>query len=447
MAENLTVDWKGKHVRFMDNGLFHSFAQHVAQEIIAGGGTCDYYTPWQGSFPSSRQTRLGEGWPELTRILDPQRDENKVDLWVFLDLFQADYQFRLRKAGARVWGSGDGEALELERWEFKAWCGRNGIRTPPSELFKGLPALRAYLAERKNKYVKLAHAANRGDMDTKLWKNKFLTEWTFDQLEYDLGAFKYDTEFIAEDKLEDIIELGEDWPAVIDGLWSEWGMYAFEVKGLGTVGIQMPYAKMPQCLRDFNAKLSKVMKADQYRGAFSMEGLYNARREYSATDPCCRLGSPSNELLQEMFTGWAKTIWFGAEGKLVSLLPAKDAKYGIVAMVYSEQSGKNWEPLSYKPALDRWVKLRNPYMLGGKRFAVPQGSPTNVAGVVGTGNLLLSAAKALGEHVHGVDGHQIEIATDAISKMLEIITKANQWGATFTSDPLPTAAELKKAVG
>jgi hypothetical protein len=446
MTTELKINWTGKHVRFMDNGLFHSFARHVAQEIVAGGGSCDYYTPWQGSFPSSRQTRLGEGWPELTRIQHPQFDEDKIDLWVFLDLFQSDYQVRLRKEGARVWGAADGEELELERWAFKLWCKRNNVRTPPAELFVGLPALRAYLEERKDKYVKLAHATTRGDMDTKLWKDKHLTTWTFDQLEYDLGAFKTDTEFIAEDKLENIIELGEDW-VVIDDQWSDWGMYAFEVKGLGTVGVQMPYAKLPQCLRDVNAKLSKAMKADQYRGAFSLEGLYNAKREYSVTDPCCRFGSPSNELLQEMFTGWAKTMWFGAEGKLVSLAPAKDAKYGIVAMVYSEQSGKNWEPLSYKPDLDRWVKLRNPYMLNGKRFAVPQGSPTNIAGVVGVGNSLLSAAKALGEHVHGVDGHQVEIATDALAKMLEIIQNANQWGATFTLDPLPSATELKKAVG
>jgi len=445
MNTNL-VNWQGKHVRFMDNGLFQSFARKVAQETIAGGGTCDYYTPWQSSFPRSAQTRLGAGWPELTRIEYPQRDEDRVDLWVFLDLFQADYQARLRKAGARVWGAGAGEELELERWAFKQWCKAHGIRTPPAELFTGLPPLRKYLDDRKDIYVKLAHGTERGDMDTKLWKDKHLTTWTFDELQYDLGAFKEDTQFIAEEKLEDVIELGEDWVA-IDGQFADWGMYAFEIKGLGTVGVQLPRLRLPAPLTILNGKLAPGMKADTYRGFFSMEGLYNARREYYATDPCCRLGSPSNELLQEMFTGWAQTIWHGAEGRLVGPQPAAGARYGIVTMVYSEQSGKNWEPLSYKPALDRWVKLRNPYRIGGKVFAVPQGSPTNIAGIVGVGQTLLDAAKALGEHVRGVDGHQIEIATDSLSKMLDTITKANAWGATFCTEKLPTVAELKRAVG
>ena len=146
-----------------------------------------------------------------------------------------------------------------------------------------------------------------------------------------------------------------------------------------------------------------------------------------------------------MFKGWPLTWWWGAEGRLVS--PQAAAKYGIVTMVYSEQSGKNWEPLSYPAKADRWVKLRNPYAVGGKRFAVPQGQPQNVAGIVGVGDSLLDAARELGEHVRMVDGHQIEIATDSLTKMLETITKANAWGATFTRDRLPSAEELKKAVG
>lgn len=429
----------------MDNGLFHSFARKVAAEIIEGGGTADYYTPWQSSFPTQRHTRVGEGFPELTRIVHAQADEDKVDCWVFLDLFQPDFQARLRSEGRRVWGAGYGEEMELERWAFKQFCQRNGIRTPPAELFVGLPALREHLEDRKNIYVKLAHGTNRGDMDTKLWKDKHLTTWTFDQLEYDLGAFKETTEFIGEQKLENVIELGEDWVA-IDDQWADFGMYAFEVKGLGTVGTVMSYARLPEVLRHVNGKLSKVMRRDSYRGFFSLEGLYNVRREYSATDPCCRLGSPSNELLQEMFTGWPRTIWDGAEGKVTSPVPAKDAGVGIVTMVYSEQSGKNWEPLKYPPSADRWVKLRNPYSINGKRFAVPQGAPTNVAGVVGVGRSLLSAAAALGEHTRQVDGHQIEIATDSLAKMLDIIRKANAWGATFTTEPLPSAEQLKKAM-
>src|SRR5208282_493414 len=98
--------------------------------------------------------------------------------------------------------------------------------------------------------------------------------------------------------------------------------YAFEVKGLGTVGVVKPYAELPACLREVNAKLSPLMAKDRYRGFFSLEGMYTAAKRYYATDPCARLGSPSNELLQEMFTGWPQTWWHGAKGRLVSPVAA-----------------------------------------------------------------------------------------------------------------------------
>lgn len=449
MNEPLPVDLKTKRVRFYDNGLFFAFAHRFADAF----GYADYYTPWQGAFPTARHTRLGEGFPGLPRVNYPDYDEDQVDLHVFLDLFQADRQARLVRQGAKVWGARAGEELELERWTFKTWCKANGIGTPPAQLLVGMKTLRAYLNDKKDLYLKQAHATNRGDMDTKKWKGKHLTEWTLDQLEYDLGAFKYDTEFIAEQEIKDCIELGEDW-VVIDGKWAPFGMYAFEVKGLGTVGIVKPYGDLPAVLRRVNEKLSMVMQKDQYRGFFSLEGMYTKDGKYSATDPCARLGSPSNELLQELFTNWPLCWWYGAQGYslngpagTVMVSPKPAFKYGIVTMAYSEQSGKNWEPLSYPDRVARWIKLRNPYALNGQRFAVPQGSPQNVAGVVGVGNTLLEAAAALGEHVKQLDGHQIEVATDSLSKMLDIIGKANAWGATFTTDKLPTASELKKAVG
>jgi hypothetical protein len=434
------MDLKSKTVLWIDSGLFHGFARRIAPAF----GRNLYYTPWQSGFPSQKQTRLGEGFPELERCNDPQALEDEIDLFVFMDLFHSDWQLRLAKQGKRVWGAKLAEQVELDRLGFRDWCKRKGMRLSEAKVAKGIDALTAELLPRKTAFVKLANGMNRGDMETWKWKGEHIGTPRLDQLAYDLGSFKQDTEFLVEEEQKDVLELGEDLFSV-DGQWPEFIMQGMEVKGLGTVGIVKPYAQLPQCLRDFNAKLAKVLAADQARTFFCMEGLFNQRREYTPMDPCMRLGSPSNELLQELFTGWAETLWWGAEGKLVSPKPA--ARYGIVAMAYHEDSGKHWQPMSYPPAADRWIKLRNPYALNGKRFSVPQGSPTNVAGVVGIGDTLLAAAKALGEHAKALDGNQLEIATDSLTKMLDIIKRSNQWGATFTADPLPTAEQLKKAVG
>lgn len=438
MNENL----RNKTVLWIDNGLFHGFARRVAPYF----GKNYYWSPWANGFPSQKQTRLGEGFPELQRMNDPQRHEDEIDLFVFLDLFQTDWQARLRKQGYRVWGAGDGEAIEVDREGFRKWCERKGLPQTPAEYANGTDELRRKLANYDDAFVKLADGRNRGDMETWNWKGKHLSTPRLDQEVYELGSFKEDTRFIIEKKMKNVIELGED-ACVVDDQWPDHVMQGMEVKGMGTVGIIKPYKELPKAQLDFNAKLSPVLKADKARTLFCMEGLYTESRKYFPMDPCMRPGSPSNELMASLFTpeSWARTLWDGAAGIMTSPVPC--AKYGIVAMAYNENSGKNWQPLSYPKEADKWVFLRNPYALRGKRYAVPQGSPTNLAGVVGTGKTLLEAATALGEHAKMIDGNQLEIATDSLLKMLDIIQTSNKWGATFTTDPLPNVEELKKAIG
>lgn len=429
------MDLSKKHVRFIDNGLFHSFCRKVAPAF----GVAEYWSPWAEQFPKSNRTWLGAGFPELERIQYVLKDADDVDLWVFLDVFHADLQVHLAKEGRRVWGARFGEELELERWDFKKFCHTKGILTPPAALVTGTKALREYLEDRENVYVKLAHGDARGDMETRKWKNKHVSEPWLDQVEYDLGAFKEDNEFIVEEEVEDSVEPGEDL-FIIDGKYPSLCMLADEVKGLGLVGTVKEYGHMPEPMRELNAKLAPTFEQYQYRGFFSLESLFDKDQRFLVTDPCCRLGSPSNELLQELFGGWPEILWHGAEGVMAE--PTQIAKFGFVVMVYSEQSGKNWLPLDYPKEIDQWVKLRNPYALNGKRYAVPQGQPTNIAGVVGIGDTLLEAAQSASEHAAQVNGNQIEISMDAIDKAIEIIEKGESYGTHFTEEHLPTTEEL-----
>ena len=433
---------KDKTVLWVDNGLFHGFVRSVAPAF----GRNFYWTPWASGFPSQKQTRLGEGFPEVTRMNDPQKHEAEIDLFVFLDLFQSDWAWRLRQAGKRVWSAIGGENVEIDRLGFRRWCTRQDLPQTAAEVATGTDELRRKLVPRKAAYVKMADGTNRGDMETWKWKGEHLSTCRLDQEVYELGSFKYDTKFIVEEDMKDIIELGEDLFCV-DGKWPEHVMQGMEVKGLGTVGVIKPYASLPQCLKDFNTKIGKVFAGEKSRTFFCMEGLYNKATKYFPMDPCVRLGSPSNELIACLYDkeSLARMLWDGAGGKMTSPKPV--AKYGIVTMAYNENSGKNWQPLRYPKEADPWIFLRNPYALRGRRYAVPQGSPTNLAGVVGIGNTLLEAANAMGEHARMLDGNQVEIATDSLLKMLDVIKKCNAWGATFTTDPLPSVEELKRAIG
>lgn len=435
-----------KVVCVVDNGLFTGFARKLApafKKVL-------YYMPWQSAFPKSRQLVVGEGFPEIERVPSNiryrkaggetsgrhwTRLKDAVDLWAFLDVFHADLQWELSNEGRRVWGARDAEELELYRWEARAVFKRLGLPVLPAELVVGMKALREHLkTAQPPKFIK--QSFTRGDWETWEFKGYPQAERRLEQMEYDLGPIKDDYEFIVEDAL-DFPEFGYDG-AVIDNQFLYPAMLAPEVKGLGMVGrIIQSAAELPPGLASVNGRLAPEFARLSYRGFFSSE----VRRDV-LLDPCCRLGSPSNELLQELIGNWPEIMWEGAGGRLV---PARVLhRYGAVAMAYAEDSGQNWQELFYPPALDPWVKLRNPLRVGARKFAVPQGAPQNLAGIVGVGSSLLEAIGNLAEHAAQVKGDHIDIALPSMWDALDILQAAEGKGIRF--GPLPSPAELRQAL-
>jgi hypothetical protein len=434
------TNYRTKRVRFVDNGLFGGFARRVAPFF----GKADYFSPWQTRMPSLKRTKLWQGFPEFDTVRDPLIDADEIDLWVFLDVFHAPLQHHLLQLGARVWGARNGEELELERWQFKQLLRKVGLPVGESELITGTTRLRKFLADKKDWFVKGNSGYERGDMETWKWKDGHISGNTLDEREFDLGADKEDFEFVVEAELAKAVEIGYDgW--TVDGLYPSPGMQGIEIKDLGLLGVVKPYDKLTPAVRLVNASLSPVFARHDYRGFMCMEMRKTIAPAPFVLDPCCRLGTPSNEVLQCVLKGWPDILWEGAEGRMVA--PQQVAKYGMVAMVYSEEGARNWQPLGYPEGIDEWVILQNAYRRNGRNSTMPQGSSCNIAGVVGIGNSILEAVHACSAHARQVSGQGIEIHLEAIGKALEQIAAGEKYGVKFTEDKLPTERELKQAVG
>ena len=434
MSEN----FKSKTVCFVDNGLFTSFARKIAPEF----GKLLYYCPWQESFPKSVRLEVGSGFAEIERVQYPLARADEIDLWVFADLFQSDLQVFLAGHGARVWGARYGEELETERWQMRQLLKKLGLPVADGELIQGMPALREYLQKRDNLFIKTSFS--RGDMETWHHNRYEVSEPRLAQLAYDLGPFAEDYEFIVEGEIPDAVEIGYDG-FTVDGQFPSPSIMAYEIKECGMIGTCKPYAELAEPVRFVNGKLAPALKGYNYRGFFSTEIRYTADKKPYLIDPCCRLGSPSNELLQELLGGWGAVLWEGAEGRMVN--PRQVARYGVVAMVFGKQSGRNWQALHYPPAIDQWVKLINPVAVGPRRYSAPQGEPMNIASVVGVGNTIIEAVKSCAEHAGQVEGDGIEVHLSAIEKAMDTIAAGEKRGIRFTPDALPTAEQIKKAVG
>ena len=177
-------------------------------------------------------------------------------------------QSYLRSQGKRVFGCGRGAELELDRVKAKEIMAKGGVPIGPYKEIIGITALRKFLKENDNQFVK--QDATRGDFETFHAPTYIRIEPRLDELEHSLGAQAEIKRFIVEGGIDDAIEAGYDGYS-IDGQFPSYGITGIEVKDRGYVGRIMPYRKMPKQVIAVNEALSKPMKDYGYRGFFSSE--------------------------------------------------------------------------------------------------------------------------------------------------------------------------------
>jgi predicted RNase H-like HicB family nuclease len=403
----------------VDNGLFCELAIKLAKTYKK----VYYYVPWESAFPRLNLAKIGSGIDELElvdSIYGPHFDE--VDMFCFPDIYFGWEQEHLLRMGKVVWGSRTGECLELHREGMKAIIQELGLPVGKFAHIVGMPALRDYLREHPNVYVKTDKY--RGTFETFHSINYDLVEPKLDEVDWSLGRFKDIIEFTVEDALDDKVEFGTDcWS--IDGKFPAKLISGLEIKDCGFASVFKDYKSLPEPLTRFNDAMVPVFEAYGYRGFFSTEIRIGADHEPYMIDFCARAPSPPNELYQEQYKNLADCIWAGANGIVID--PEPVAKYGAEIMLHSSFADKNWQPLRFPEEIRDYVKLRNIYKDDRGYFVVPQscGLP-EIGAVVGLGNTLEEAFDHALENVELVEGYYLEGKTGAIEQVREQIEKMNK---------------------
>lgn len=390
----------------VDNGLFVELAVTLAPSF----GKVFYYSPWESAYPRSNPLLVGQGIEGVTRSDDIFGLIPDVDLWVFPDVYQGPLQLHLESLGKRVWGSRMGEELELYRQETKAHLESLGLPIGTYVVLRGLDSLRTHLRAHDNQWVKVSRT--RGDMETFHSKNYKLIEPRLDELEHGLGAKKAIIDFIVEDGIDDAIEIGYDGYTV-DGQFPSAAMVGVEAKDKGYLGAFLKETAMPSQIRAINAALAETLKQYRYRNFFAAEMRVTRDGTPWIIDPCCRAGSPPNELLQVMYTNLDEIIWKGAEGTLVDPVPA--GRFGAELLLHSTWADKNWQAVQFPAELRQFVKLRNLTVINGEHYVVPQalGLP-EIGSVVAVADTLDEAIDTVRQRADAVEGYYIELFPDVL---------------------------------
>ncbi|MGD0420563.1 MAG: hypothetical protein ABSA68_13455 [Xanthobacteraceae bacterium] len=414
------TNYRSKTCCVVDNGLFLEVAITLAKDF----GKVLYYMPWQSGYPTSNVLLVGHGIPGVTRIDSfwPLLDE--IDLFVFPDVYEGPLQEHLASLGKRVWGSRNGDQLELFRADSKKHMKSLGIDIGPWKLIKGIDKLREHLEKHDDQWVKISRT--RGDFETFHAENYDLVKPKIDELEHQLGAKGEIMEFIVEEGIPDAVEIAYDG-FTIDGKFAKNATFGIEVKDKGLVTKTTKYDALPEQLRTVNDKLKGTLAEFRYRNFLAVEMRITKDGTPYVIDPCCRAGSPPSELLLELICNWADIMWEGAEGTVVE--PVFQAKWGAELLLISDWGDTHWQPLQFPKSIREQVKLRYAAVIDGTYYVVPQASAhPEIGAVVATGDTMDAAIKEVCAIAEKVKGFYVEVVPECLDEAQEQFDKLREFG-------------------
>ena len=403
-----------KSVLVIEGGLFQSFAHRLARDFVQ----VLYWRPWVNSFSHPNDRYIGSGYDDIQRVDSWLDYIDDVDIFAFPDIGYASEQEYLRSLGKNVWGSGNGEELEMLRAETKTLMEELKLPVQPWEVVTGMKALRSFIQKNPGWHVKVStvrgltesfHAIEYGLVKPKL-----------DSIEHELGGRAEVQEFIVEQGIPDAIETGYDGYFVGD--FPKTAQVGIEVKDAGFTCALVPYTRLPRQVREVNDKLKDTLVKYRYAGSISTEVRISGGKGY-CIDFTCRSASPAGETQQELFTNFSQIVDAASQGELIE--PEFKDKFAAQAMLTSSFAEENWLPITIPPAIRDNVKLYHSCMVDGQEYIVPgEYDMAEIGSVVATGRTLDEAIKKVSEYSDQIKAFGLKCRTDVLESSKADLLKA-----------------------
>ena len=412
-----------KSVCVVDNGVYTSLAEKLSETF----GKVYYTSPWVSDYPTSYRTELGKGFPSFEQVKDIWDIVDDVDLFVFPESHQGPLQNYLQKIGKRVWGSRDGDEIELYREESREYIDSLGILQPPYEVVHGMAALRRYIKSHDKEKLWVKISRTRGDTETFSVEGYDLCKGHLDELESEFGPLAEYRDFVVEENQPGTYDLAID-TYCIDGQFPSKSLMGNEQKDQGYIGVVKDWADFPKTMRENYEKLAPALKGYGYRNFFAMEHR-TAKDKMYLSDPCCRVGSPVFELEMNMLTNLSEILWEGAGGVLVE--PEYKAKYGYEILVQSQWVDSHPLLLEFDDKYRDQIKFRYAAQFPDGLWILPQKAGP-IFGAIVTYGESIDECVAEAEEISGtIKGQGVESFTGSAKDLKENLEEMAEWGIKF----------------
>jgi hypothetical protein len=415
------VNLKEKSILVLDHGLFFEVALKLADYY----GKVYYFSPYQSAYPEMDLAVIGTEWKNgkqlptfdgknVERIENPYDYLDEIDIAYSTDVYYGSFIEMLEKAGIPCVGAGKGECLELDRYNTAKEMKALGMDVANTVRLVGMDALRKYLQENDNKWVKISRY--RAEFETFHHNEYYLSEPLLDKLQMQLGALKNIVEFIVVDNIDAVVEEGVD-TYTVNGKYPEILSMGTEIKDVAYCMKLTKTSDISIGNKTVNDKFAKLLKKYDYQGFFSTEVRTTKDKKFHLIDPTTRQGLPSTFSYMELFDNFGEIVWGLGHGEIVN--PKYKYEYGMEVLISSGWISGTHQSIYFPPEIRKWLKLLNPIKIDGKYHIIKTGESVSIGSLVAIGNSHEECAKKIRKMAELIKGYEINIKTDGIEQAIE----------------------------
>jgi len=416
---------------FVDHGLFLPLALKLAKTYKR----VLYHTPWEKDFPLLNDCVIGDGFENLERCNDIWKVKNDVDVWIFPDIQHSGLQLELESQGRAVWGSRNGDSIEINRHKFHRVLADIGLPVPKFTTVNGLDELRTYLSDKEDKYIKVSKY--RGSFESYHWRSMDVDDIVLDVWAVRFGPLKNMMKFLVCEPIEATLEVGGDTYCV-DGEWPTLMLHGDEFKDKSYLATVTKREDMPDRIQSVLDAFSPVLKEFRYRNEWSME----LRGEFFI-DPCTRGGLPSTGAQMEIWSNLANIILAGSQGELIEPEATEQVVAECALSLKSEKGA--WGKTRIPPELEDACKFSNCCRIDGAICFPPDDSHGDEVGwLVVTGPTLEAVILEMKEKENLLP-EGMSASTESLYELLKKIQDGEKEGIDFGEDKIPDPIEVMEA--
>lgn len=423
-----------KNIRLavIDHGLFLPLALKLGEQV----DHVYYHTPCEEAFATVKQCSVGDGFigQNVERVDDIWDCREQADAYVFPDIGFAAEQKELIRQGYPVWGSRDGDSLEIYRGKFLRTLEQLDMPVAPCAAIQGVTNLKLFLRDKEDKYIKISRY--RGDIETEHWRDWRQDEGLLDYWAFKLGPKRERMVFYVMDPIEAEVEDGTD-AYCIDGQWPALCIHGMEKKDKGYIGTFQKFSGLPDEMKMPNERFGPVLAQFGYRNFFSTEIRITNEGVPYFIDPTCRMGSPPSQVMVEMIGNLADVIWQGANGECIDPEPA--ATFGVQSLLHLKGDKSQWGQAAIPASIRQWVKCGSCSQDGGNLSFAPDKGGDDVGWLVAVGDTIVEAIQNLQKHEKELPAG-MHADTHCLADLLKEIRTAEEAGMEFTPQDVPEPA-------